>query len=372
MTFLNFNTMKTQLRKIALAAAIGLSFVLPKGSFAQDDQDPYYQAQYGTNYDNDQQNVAPEDQQVTTQTFYDGLSPYGQWVNYGTYGYVWIPNAGPNFVPYSTAGHWIYTDYGWTWASDYDWGWAPFHYGRWTYDSYYGWMWIPGTEWAPAWVAWRNCDGYYGWAPLCPGIDISVGYYSDYAIPLNYWMFVDAAYITSPWVYRYYEPRRHCEDLYRRSVVISRTNYDDRHRFAYVSGPDRKEVEGYTHTPVRAVSVRPTSKPGQQYDVSHLHLYRPTVSTPSRESGRPVPAPTRTVNTNQVPQRTVQYGDIRTNTNYQQHVYTQPVSNNPRPQPSYNRGGGATQPRSVPQRTFGGSRPAPAPVRSSGGGARHR
>ena len=34
-----------------------------------------------------------------------------------------------------------------------------------------GWLWIPGTEWAPAWVAWRSDDGddgYVGWAPLPP------------------------------------------------------------------------------------------------------------------------------------------------------------------------------------------------------------
>ena len=102
---------------------------------------------------------------VSFQVFYDQLSPYGQWVNYSDYGYVWIPDAGPDFVPYSTDGYWMLTDYGWTWVSDYNWGWAPYHYGRWGYDNFYGWFWIPGNEWGPAWVTWRRANGYYGWTP---------------------------------------------------------------------------------------------------------------------------------------------------------------------------------------------------------------
>ncbi|HTB07139.1 MAG TPA: DUF6600 domain-containing protein [Bacteroidia bacterium] len=363
--------MKTQLKKIALAAIVSLALVLPKGSFAQDEQDPYYQAQYGNNYDSgsnqsqnqSQDSIAPPQQPVTTQTFYDGLSPYGQWVNYGSYGYVWIPNAGPNFVPYSTSGHWIYTTYGWTWASDYNWGWAPFHYGRWIFDAAYGWMWVPGTEWAPAWVAWRDCSGYYGWAPLGPGIDISVGYGGDYGIPLSYWVFVNAAYITSPWVYRYYEPRVRCEDLYRHSVVIGRTDYDEHHRYAYAKGPDSHQVEGYVHSPVRVVPIKPTAGPGQRYDVSHLHTYRPNVAAPAHDNNHVAPAPNRSVQMNQVPQRT----------NYTRQ-YTQPATYGSRPQQNVNRGGAGTQMQqqhAVPQRT-GGSRPMPAPVNRGGGGGRHR
>jgi len=31
-----------------------------------------------------------------------------------------------------------------------------------------GWVWVPGYEWAPAWVSWRYGDEYVGWAPLPP------------------------------------------------------------------------------------------------------------------------------------------------------------------------------------------------------------
>ncbi|HMI67458.1 MAG TPA: DUF6600 domain-containing protein, partial [Cyclobacteriaceae bacterium] len=96
---------------------------------------------------------------VSLQLFYDQLSPYGTWVSYRDYGYAWIPNAGPDFYPYATQGHWVFTDIGWTWYSNYSWGWAPFHYGRWSYDDYYGWLWVPDTEWSPAWVMWRSGGG---------------------------------------------------------------------------------------------------------------------------------------------------------------------------------------------------------------------
>src|SRR5438552_2831857 len=65
------------------------------------------------------------------QLFYDDLSPYGTWVSYPSYGYVWVPSMGAGFVPYSTGGHWEFSEYGWTWVSDYAWGWGPYHYGRW-------------------------------------------------------------------------------------------------------------------------------------------------------------------------------------------------------------------------------------------------
>ena len=84
----------------------------------------------------------------------------------------------------SAAGHWAY-DSDYTWVSDYDWGWAPFHYGRWVYAAGPGWEWIPGREYAGAWVSWRyGVDdwAYVGWAPLAPtwcwrgGVAVGLGF----------------------------------------------------------------------------------------------------------------------------------------------------------------------------------------------------
>jgi hypothetical protein len=100
--------------------------------------------------------------------FHAQLSPYGEWVEAPSYGWVWSPRGVESaWRPY-THGHWAYSDDdGWLWVSDEEWGWATYHYGRW-YSNAGRWFWVPGQEWAPAWVAWRTGGGYIGWAPLPP------------------------------------------------------------------------------------------------------------------------------------------------------------------------------------------------------------
>ena len=105
--------------------------------------------------------------------FRAALQPYGTWMDDPQYGTIWMPSpatVGGDFTPYLTGGHWNY-DKDYTWVSDYDWGWGPFHYGRWFQYPGRGWAWIPGKEYAGAWVTWRNGDdgyGYVGWAPTPP------------------------------------------------------------------------------------------------------------------------------------------------------------------------------------------------------------
>ena len=68
-----------------------------------------------------------QDVVVSYQSFYDELSPYGQWINDPAYGYVWVPDVEDDFSPYFTNGRWVMTDLGNTWVSGYPWGWACFH-----------------------------------------------------------------------------------------------------------------------------------------------------------------------------------------------------------------------------------------------------
>ena len=103
---------------------------------------------------------------VSFEFFHDSLSPYGEWMEVGGYGYCWRPNGvDQDWAPYSD-GYWAYTDAGWTWVSYEDYGGIVYHYGRWAKVEDEGWVWVPDYEWGPAWVSWRKNDDYVGWAPL--------------------------------------------------------------------------------------------------------------------------------------------------------------------------------------------------------------
>ena len=238
--------------------------------------------------------VSAQQNNISFQVFYDQLSPYGQWVDYPNYGYVWIPDAGSDFVPYSSNGHWIPTNYGWTWASDYNWGWAPFHYGRWDYDSYYGWFWVPDNEWGPAWVTWRRANGYYGWEPMQPGVSISLSFGREYNSNNNHWIFVRDMYFDRSDVSRYYVDRTSRDKIIRNSNVINNTYVDKSRNTTYVSGPKREDVQHFTGRKVNPVAVQENSRPGQNMSNGQLHIYRPQV-TKNNEMGHK-PAPSRIVN----------------------------------------------------------------------------
>ena len=75
--------------------------------------------------------IPQPDGDMDVTTFDETLSPYGQWVDTGegpNDGRAWRPDpdvVGEDFQPYATGGHWVSSDWGWTWESDYPWGWAP-------------------------------------------------------------------------------------------------------------------------------------------------------------------------------------------------------------------------------------------------------
>src|SRR6201996_1582262 len=237
----------------------------------------------------------PDD--VSYQTFYDQLSPYGQWIEDPDYGYVWMPDVTPDFKPYATNGHWVYTDEGWAWDSDYAWGWAALHYGRWFFRDGYGWMWVPGNDWAPAWVSWRNSDDYYGWAPMEPGISVSLAYSSGYNPPPHYWNFVPHAYVASPHLNNYYVRESNNVTIINRTTVINNTtviNHYGNNR--YGAGPDPNEVGRFSGAPLRPVQVRETRSPGRQPNAGGFAVYRPRVNSApqggdNRNGGRPNYAP---------------------------------------------------------------------------------
>lgn len=213
---------------------------------------------------------------VSFQVFYDQLSPFGNWVDYSDYGYVWVPAANSGFRPYGTRGHWVYSDEGWVWVSDYSWGWATFHYGNWFYDNTYGWMWLPGYEWAPAWVTWGEYDGDYCWAPVGPRIDIGVSF-GTYRPAYNYWNFCPRGHIADINVSHYFVNHIHNTTVVSHITVINNVNRGGG-RGAYLRGPAPASVERFTHTSIRPVAIQTSSRPGTaSMQRGQLSIYRPVV-----------------------------------------------------------------------------------------------
>src|SRR6187455_851863 len=213
---------------------------------------------------------------VSFQSFYDELSPYGDWISYPEYGYVWRPdNRYSDFQPYRSEGHWAWSDDGWLWVSDYEWGWAPFHYGRWVNDSYDGWLWVPDYEWAPAWVVWRGGSDYYGWAPMSPGISINLYLGNRYNVPYNYWCFAPSRYITSPHLSNYYIDRGRNTTIIHNTTIINNYSRDR----GYVIGPSRNEVERYTGSRINSVRIRESQRAGRTVARNNeVSIYKPYIN----------------------------------------------------------------------------------------------
>jgi hypothetical protein len=233
--------------------------------------------------------VSAQQNVVNFQEFYDQLSPYGQWIEDSNYGYIWIPTAGPDFSPYLSNGYWVMTDFGWMWESDYDWGWAPFHYGRWDYNGSYGWFWVPDSEWGPSWVTWRRSEGYYGWAPMRPGVSISVTFSNYNDVPNDRWIFVRDRDIDRHDIGRNHIDRRNNPDIMNHSNVIDKTYYDNKRHTTYVSGPGREDVQKITGNTIKPVSVHEKDKPGQSLSNGQLQIYRPQVQRNS-SGHKPIPS----------------------------------------------------------------------------------
>jgi hypothetical protein len=93
------------------------------------------------------------------------LDRNGSWAYDASDGNVWYPSVAPGWRPYYD-GYWNpLPQFGWTWIGVNVWSWPTHHYGRWGY-AHSRWFWIPGRQWAPAWVHWGAAPGYVGWCPL--------------------------------------------------------------------------------------------------------------------------------------------------------------------------------------------------------------
>ncbi|MEA2626586.1 MAG: hypothetical protein QOD06_2631 [Candidatus Binatota bacterium] len=211
--------------------------------------------------------------------FYDDLAPYGEWTRFAPYGRVWRPTAvGSQWQPY-TQGHWVYTEYGWTWVADEPWGWAPYHYGRWFNDPRIGWAWVPRRQWAPAWVSWRRGDGWVGWAPLPPDARWrrSGGLYRGYRVPSRHYCFVPDRRFASPSLGRYVVSRDRAAPLIRQTRNV--TNYTVTRNRIVNRSIDIREI-------------RKVSGPVNEVHVREIERARPRVRARARrETMEPAPGP---------------------------------------------------------------------------------
>lgn len=248
---------------------------------------------------------------VSFQVFYDELSPYGLWVDYPNYNYVWIPNVDSYFAPYSTAGHWVMTEYGWTWVSGYSWGWAPFHYGRWDYDNYYGWFWIPDNVWGPSWVVWRKAHGYYGWAPMRPGMNIDMNFGNRYG-DVNYWNFVQYSDFGKTNIDQYYINRNENRRIFRNSSVINNRYNDSRRNSTYFTGPSLNQVRRLTGRSINSIAIRDYNRPGQMFDNNQLQLYRPQIERNRNMNQRLAPSKITNLREVRTPNERIDYNQRNT------------------------------------------------------------
>jgi probable HAF family extracellular repeat protein len=166
--------------------------------------------------DRDQEQPVSESDQDDYDVFYSGLSAdEGNWVEAGNYGYCFRPRVSENWRPYRD-GHWVWTDHGWYWDSNERFGWATYHYGRWVNIRRTGWCWVPGNQWAPAWVSWRESNENVGWAPLPPEANVSVQQ------PISSWS--DSYYGIGPAAYAFISYSHWREPNYARYIVPSERN----------------------------------------------------------------------------------------------------------------------------------------------------
>ncbi len=195
------------------------------------------------------------------EIFYDRLEQYGDWRETSDYGYVWQPREAQqsrSWRPY-TEGHWVYTNAGWTWISNEPYGWATCHYGRWTRLRGLGWIWVPGDQWAPAWVAWRTSNDYVGWAPLPPdaAFDRGVGIHkwadSYYDIGPDQYAFVPVRELGSPQIARAVVPLEQNVTIVNQTVNVTNITYNN--TTVINQGPNYEEFRARSVQPIERYEI---------------------------------------------------------------------------------------------------------------------
>ena len=198
--------------------------------------------------------ATPASAGVSFNLFYSNLSHDGHWLVSASYGRVWQPALyQPGWNPYYD-GHWVYTDFGWTWVSDYSWGSIPYHYGTWAFEPGYGWVWVPGYVWAPSWVVFSSGPGYIGWAPVSPHYSIGVSTGRSYCSPDHY-VFVDSHNFLAPRVRGYAVPVSRNRGLVQNTRIVNNIRVEN--QVVVNHGPSVRDVERWSG---QRIAARPIER----------------------------------------------------------------------------------------------------------------
>ncbi|HXM27968.1 MAG TPA: DUF6600 domain-containing protein, partial [Chthoniobacterales bacterium] len=228
----------------------------------------------------DQQQLQPQERdqgEGTSQSdegdydvFYSNLSSEGSWVEAGNYGYCFRPRVANDWRPYED-GHWVWTDRGWYWDSNERFGWATYHYGRWVRIGGTGWCWVPGHQWAPAWVSWREGDEHVGWAPLPPeagvSAQVSISSWSDsyYGVGPAAYNFISYSHWSAPSYAQYVEPPTQNVQIINQTKNV--TNIVTNNTVINNYGPQVQTVSAKTRQNIQEVklAVNPATGPNATY-----------------------------------------------------------------------------------------------------------
>lgn len=230
--------------------------------------------------------------------FYNKLEPYGDWIQTRDYDYVFRPReaSGAQWRPY-TEGRWAYTDAGWTWISSEAFGWATYHYGRWTRLRGVGWVWVPGHEWAPAWVSWRKGNEYVGWAPLPPEAEFDrrsgIHNWSDnyYDIGPNQYVFVQTRELGQQRLAQAIVPEQRNVTIVNQTTNVTNITYNN--NTVINNGPNYDEVRAQSQVPIEHLRLqRETSvsaaNPHAEVQGGVVNIPAPMIAPRSQERPRAV------------------------------------------------------------------------------------
>ena len=198
---------------------------------------------------------------ISFDFFHDTLSPHGEWLEVGDYGMCWRPaGVDEDWSPYSD-GYWTYTDAGWTWVSYEDYGGIVYHYGRWVSVEDEGWCWVPGYEWGPAWVSWRNNDDYTGWAPLPPearwrrDTGISVWVDTTYDIGPSHYNFCQTQDFGAPFLRPVIISRARNVTIIQNTVNITNITYNTGSSVVFNGGPDYVNINRHARRQIPTLKL---------------------------------------------------------------------------------------------------------------------